>query len=466
MTFRTLHRSSASRPYRLDAEEETRYLSEAQSRALYQRILDMVTTGGHTSVNIGSQWTGNLRWARNRPTTSGDTTDVTLQITRDIRGAGGTVETNKLDDESLKLAIASAERIVGFHVERLDALPPPGAQHYLHPDIWSSATYALDAAARSTSARALVAPAAQEQLWSAGYTQVGVNTRALYNTRGMNAYYAETAAECSITVRSQDGTGSGWAGTSNMDWARIDAAALAARAQRGCLNSANPRAIEPGRYTVILQPQAVHDLFYAVITSLDRVLAEEMQSVFTLRPGQSKIGLRVLDERLTISTDPMDPECGYIPFDVRGYPYRAVTWIEHGVLKQLAYDRQYALARIGDGVPLPNPLAYRVAGGAASLDDMVADTKRGLLVTRFSDVMVLDVPSLQSSGVTRDGLWLIENGKITMSVKNMRFIDSPMFAFNNVEQVGTPVRVYAKHPAIVPPIKVRDFNLAMMSDAV
>jgi predicted Zn-dependent protease len=456
-----------SRPWRLtNDEDEPRYLSAEGSRALYERIAGLVTTGGNVTVHIESQWTGNLRWARNRTTTSGDTTDVTVRIVRDIRGAGGAVVTNKLDDESLILAIRSAEQIVGFHAENLDALPPPGKQTYLKPALWSAASYALDASSRSQVAHALVMPSAAADLRSAGYVQVGVTARGIYNTRGLDAYYAATTAECSLTVRNVVGTGSGWAGTANMDWTRIDPAALEATARHGCLDSADPRAIEPGRYTAILQPQAVHDLMYNVIRSLDRGAAEQFTTAFTLKPGQSKIGLKVFDERITIGTDPMDPECGYIPFDNDGYPYRAVHWIEHGVVKELAYGRQYALSQLGHGVPLPNPLAYRIPAGTSSLDEMIAATERGLLVTRLSDVMVLDVPSLQSTGVTRDGLWLIEHGKIRMPVKNFRFTDSPMFAFNNVEQIGAAAHVYAKAPAIVPAITVRDFNFSSLSDAV
>jgi len=312
----------------------------------------------------------------------------------------------------------------------------------------------------------LTEPVVAQQLVAAGYLQTGVTVRSIYNTSGMNAYYAATQAEYSTTVRNPQGTGSGWAGVTKQDWSAIDAKTITSLALKKCVDSADPRAIEPGRYTVIMEPQAVHNLFVFVIYALDRYAAENFQTVFTLRPGQSKIGVKVFDDRLTVSTDPMDPEAGYIPFDYEGYPYRAVKWVENGVLKELAYTRQYALSQLGHGVPLPNPNAYRLSGGTTSLDEMIASTERGLLVTRFGGVNTLDGASLLMTGVSRDGLWLVEKGKIKFPVKNMRFTDSPIFAFNNIEQLGIPQRVYNWSPAIVPPIKVRDFNFSSMSDAV
>lgn len=443
-----------------------RILSHDECASLLERILRLTKGGGDTALGIESRWVGNLRWALNRATTSGDTTNHTVRILRSINGARGVAETNKLDDASLRLAIESAERVATFYPENPDALPLPGAQRYLEPQLWSEATASLDAQARSRGAQTLVEPAREAGLLSAGYIEVSTQARAVLNTNGMNAYYAATRGEYSVTVRNEAGTGSGWAGTDDYDWERIDVDALSARALKKCVDSADARAIEPGRYTVILEPQAVHDLMVMAIYLMDRVQAERSRSVYTLRPGYSKIGQKIFDHRITISTDPMDPECGYIPFDRDGYPYRAVTWVQDGVLKELSYNRHYALTQLGHGIPLPNPFAYRVSGGPTSVEEMIATTQRGLLVTRLNGVTIVDMESLLLSGTTRDGMWLIERGKITRPVKNMRFTDSPMFAFNNVAQVGPVARVYAPYPAIVPYIKVRDFNFMALADAV
>jgi predicted Zn-dependent protease len=458
------------RPFRLDPEtpidEPARYYSREASEEIFKRVLALTEGGGETSVSVDTFWTGNIRWARNAVTTAGDVTNHQVRITRSIKGAQASANTNKVDDAALKLAVQSAERTLLYYPQDLDRTPMPGKQEYYQPKLWSDTTYNLDAAKRSQTAYELVQPVVQEKLVAAGYLQVGVATRSVFTTNGMDAYYAATRAQYSTTVRNPAGTGSGWAGVDKQDWAQIDAKGISERALKKCIDSADPKAIEPGRYTLIMEPQAVHDLMVYAIYALDRFSAENFQTVYTLRPGQSKIGLKVFDERITISSNPMDPECGYIPFDYEGYPYRPVTWVENGILKELSYGRRYALSQIGSGVPLPNSYSYRIKGGSTPIEEMIATTKRGLLVTRFSNINIIDGSSLLATGITRDGLWLIENGKITFPVKNFRFTESPMFAFNNVQQIGPAERVLAAYPTIVPPMKVNDFNFTSLSDAI
>jgi predicted Zn-dependent protease len=445
--------------------DPARYMSRADAEALFQRIVSMTTGGGGTQVSIVTKWTGNLRWARNRITTSGDTMEQQVVIVRGYRGSS----TNKLDDASLRLAVRNAESW-GLLVrpEGPRSIPLQGLATYVEPSLWSGPTYELDAAARSAAARELVRPAFEHQLLAAGYAEVRATATAVFNTAGRAAYYAATRGEYSATVRNPSGTGSGWAGVDTSDWTTIDATKISATALRKCVESTDPRVIEPGRYTVILEPQAVHDLLESAIGALDRQAAESRPGPYNLGSGQSKIGLKVFDDRLSISTDPMDPECAYVPFDGMGEPYKATTWVENGVLRELAYDRAYAVTNLAHNIPQPNPFAYRVAGAGepVPIERMIQSTKRGLLVTRLSGLQVIDGTSLYSTGVTRDGVWLIENGKIKYPIKNMRFNESPMFAFNSIEEIGAPVRVYAQSPAVVPPIKVRDFNFTSLADAI
>ena len=172
----------------------------------------------------------------------------------------------------------------------------------------------------------------------------------------------------------------------------------------------------------------------------------------------------------------MDPEGGFPPFDLnddwrRAGVYHPVTWIKNGILNDLLHDREYAGTELGLPIGQPDSGAYRMSGGTTSLDEMIATTKRGLLVTRFDQIVKLDSRSVLLRGYTRDGLWLVENGKISKPVKNLVFTESVLFALNNVEQLGVPQRVYhggmrRPVPAIVPPMKVRDFSFTALSDAV
>lgn len=196
---------------------------------------------------------------------------------------------------------------------------------------------------------------------------------------------------------------------------------------------------------------------------------------------RSKLGLKIVDERITIGHDPTDPALGVIPFDfqrndsMEWVPYRPVTWIDRGVLTALSYPRYYALEQLNDDAAYPNSFAFRMRGGETSIEEMIRTTKRGLLVTRLSNVRVLDWASLLATGVTRDGLWLIENGKISKAVKNMRFTESPLFVLNSIEALGVPAPVFRPvvdpadvrvTPVIVPPLKARDFSFTSTIDAI
>jgi predicted Zn-dependent protease len=253
------------------------------------------------------------------------------------------------------------------------------------------------------------------------------------------------------------------------DWSRIDTHALSSIAIEKCLTSHNAVAVEPGRYTVILEPQAVCDMCAILLRDyLNREVAESGSGPFAgTKPHTSRLGERVIDERISISADPMDPDLGFPPFDSFGNVYHAVTWIDHGVLKELAYYRPYGIKQLGKNSGLPNSHAFRMSGGKTSIDEMIQTTKRGIRVTRFSNVGVVDPKSLLLSGYTRDGTWLIEHGKISKPIKNFRFTESPLFVLNNVEALGVPQRVFhPSAPVIVPPIKAREFNFTALSEAV
>ena len=445
---------------------DPRYLSQEECQAIVRRIVSLSHGGGDTFVTIEGNWRGNLRWALNSITTSGDTIDHVVTIGRMIRGAYGEASTNKLDDGGLTFALKTAERLVQLDREHPDTPPPPSAVTYLAPKLFYNTTMNLSAAQRSAVGQRLVAPVIAADALAAGYLEVRVNTRGVFNTAGLSAYYAATAAQYSVTVRSQNDDASGWVGVDWSDWNRIDSAALSQTALQKCVTSANPQAIEPGRYTVILEPQAVHDLFFPAIQALDRSAAENLQTAYTQSPGLSKIGQQLLDKRISVSTDPMDPDCGYIPFDGRGEPYQATSWFTNGVLTNLSYDTDYAVTQLGQSLPRPNPYAYRMSGGTMTLQAMIASVDRGVLVTRFSDVGIIDGVSLLCDGVTRDGLWLVQNGAIKFPIKNFRFQASPLLAFNRVVALGHPQRVFARNPTVVPPAIIHDFNFISLTDIV
>lgn len=465
-----------------DGRPKSRFLSNAECRALLTRVASMAT-GGESGIQLDSEWRGTLRWARNRALMSSDlrTNDIDIGRFLDMQGAQW-VNIDMTDDAALDAAVRRAERFSELKSAPVDDLPPFWVDRYVavpaSPVIWSDATYQLDANARAAAMASLIAPAKAAGVVAAGYLQVTATGRAILSTNRLKElYYRYTQAQYSVTVRDPNGRGSGWAGVDHYDWSKIDGATLSAIAVDKCLRSRNPVRLEPGRYTTILEPQAVCDLTAVMFTNetLDRATAEMLKaprwpldSPYGRGDGSSKLGERMIDERITVTTDPMDPLLGHVPFDRYGRPYTAATWFKNGVLENLTLERIYALDHLGQDIGgLYTMGAFRMSGGTTSFDDMIATTARGIVVTRFWNVEVIDFPTLLSTGYTRDGVWLIERGKISKPVTNFRFTESPLFALNQVEQLGIPQRVFhPEAPVVVPPLKVRDFSFTSLSDAV
>ena len=451
-----------------------RYLSREECEAIAKQALGYVTVPG-ARVNIGSGSRGNTRFAVNQVSTGGDSFDTTVTVTAFVsdekggwRSASST--TNQVDEAGLRQAVQTAERLAKLAPVDPEYMPELEPQQYQPALNWSEATAALDPMGRAEAVRAITAPATQGGLVSTGYLDTRAGANAVANSRGLFAYARSTAAVLTTTVRTADGTGSGWAGASHHDWSRIDAAALGARAAEKARASRDPVAIEPGRYTVVFEPTAVGNLVQFIANALNARAADEGRSFFSKAGGKNKIGDKVVDERVTIVSDPFDPEVAGSPFTGEGLPTRRTAWIENGVVKTLNYDRYWAQKQ---GVsPTASGGSLRMSGGSSTMEEMIAGTQRGLLVTRFWYLRPVDQRTILYTGLTRDGTFLIENGKITRAVKNLRFNDSPVFMLNNLEALGTPVRVSASEDGgpgqavMVPPIKVRDFNFTSLSDAV
>jgi predicted Zn-dependent protease len=456
-------------PRASDTSDNRPFLSQEQCMALYQRIVSL-GSGGDTHISVITRWTGTLRWTRNRISVASDTRTTELSVWRTIRGARGYATTTRLDDDGLRDVIRAAERWAGYVGEQFEDLEAPFIDEpILHPVLWSDATYGMTADQRTDTVRELIAPTESAGFVSAGTLQIAADGRATIGSSGIARYYPTTSVEGSVTVRDAHGTMSGWAGVNDYDVGRVDLAALAARALDKCQRSTNAVVVEPGRHTVILEPQAVCDLFTPVIyAAMERVPAEMGMGPFAAGGGDSKIGQRLLDPRISVRADAMDPMGGFVPFDQEsGAPYYPAPWFQRGVLTNLAYNRSYALARLGTDRGMLNPRSYHMTGGTTSIDEMIAATQRGFLVTRLHDVRIIDFNSALCSGYTRDGLWLIESGKIVKAVKNFRFTESPLFVLNNVADLGVPVRVFTPGRAVVvPPMRVRDFNFSALSGAV
>ena len=446
-----------------------RYLTRDQAQELTRRVLGFATAD-ETRVTVGSGTQGNTRFAVSQISTGGDNFDTSVTIRSVFGKRAGSSTTNALDDASLRRAVDTAERLAKLSPEDPEYMPELGPQQYEESQGWSEATANLDPTQRATAVRAITEPARADGLIATGYLETNAGSFAVANHKGLFAWRRSTSAALTTTVRTPDGTGSGWAGAAHNDWGGITPAPLGARAIEKAKRSVNPAPIEPGRYTVVLEPTAVGNLVQLINGALNARNADEGRSFFSKQGGGNKIGEKVLDERVTLSSDPHDREAYANTFTGEGLPTVRTTWIENGVVRNLSYDRYWAQQK--DVSPRPQVGSLRMSGGDTTIEEMIADTERGILVTRFWYIRGVDPRTILFTGLTRDGTFLIENGKISRAVQNLRFNESPIFMLNNLVAMGRPVRVSASESGsagfavVVPPIKARDFNFTSLSEAV
>jgi len=458
-------------------------LSRDECEAIAKKVLSFATAD-ETRVTITSSANGNMRFAVNQASTSGDNYDnvVTVRSAFGKRSASST--TNSRDDAALRAVVERAEALAKLAPEDPEAMPELGPQTYTpSPAAWSDATASLEAAGRAAAVNAITSVSKGANLVSTGFLDISVGVFAVANNKGLFGYHRQTAAALTTTVRTPDGTGSGWAGASTNDFSKIDPGALGRRAADKARRSTNAVAIEPGRYTVVLEPTAVGNLVQLIAGALDARSADEGRSFFSKAGGGTKIGLKVVDERVTLISDPLDPDTPGATFSSDGLPLSRRVWIEKGVLKTLNYDRYWAQKQRvqpnsgggggrGGGGGGGAGGGLKMLGDNHSLEDLIASTERGILCTRFWYIRAVDQRTILYTGLTRDGTFLIEKGKITRPVKNLRWNESPIFLLNNLEMLGRAERVNSSESGsaggaiVMPSVKARDFNFTSASDAV
>jgi predicted Zn-dependent protease len=446
---------------------------------LSRRILAM-STADEMRVNITSAAGGNTRFAAGDITTSGDVEDTVISITSTVGGRRASSTTNLMDDASLKRAVETAERLAKLSPVDPELVPELGPQQYQDISASNSDVSNLDAGARAHAVEQLIAaarapggamPIDPATLFVAGFLDANSAARGIATSKGLFAYHASTDVSLSCTARTPDGTGSGYAAAGCRAWTTVDPAGLGRRAAQKALASRNPVAIEPGRYTVILEPRAVADFVPLLMGSFNARSADEGRSPFSKKGGGTKLGEKITDERVTLLSDPFDPDLLGQPFDNDGLPLKRVVWIENGVLKNLAYSRFWAAKKGvepnsggGGGGFGRNPAGLKLTGGTKSVDELIAGTSRGVLVTHFFYIRSLDPRTVQLTGLTRDGTFLIENGKITRSIKNFRWNDSPLLSLARLADIGKAEPV--ESGVVMPALKINDFTFASLSDAV
>ena len=446
-------------------------MTRDEAKALTDRILSF-SKADETRVNITSEWNGNTRFADASITTSGGITDVSVIVTATIGRRRASASTNVLDDPSLKRTVDLAAQLARLSPEDPELMPELGAQGYAAVNAYIEDTANLTPAARAGAIGRTVEGAGGGRIFVAGFLSAYVTEITVATSRGLFAFHRATDVDLSATARTPDGTGSGWASAGSRDWGAIDPAAIGRVAARKAESSRNPQAIEPGLYTAVLEPQATHDLVSLLAGALNARSADEGRSAFSKPGGGTKIGEKVVDERVTLYSDPADQELLGLPFDIEGFPLKRTIWIEKGILRNLSYTRFWAqkmgvvpTGTTGSG-GISNVLAggFKLDGGTRTTEEVIAGCERGVLVTHFFYLRSLEPRTVLYTGLTRDGAFLIEKGKVTRPLKNFRWNESPLLMLNRLEDIGRPEPVAAGRR--MPALRIKDFNFTSLSEAV
>jgi predicted Zn-dependent protease len=440
-------------------------MTREEMKAALERVTRL--SRGRCSAKLTSSWSGNTRFAANQISTGGsvENSELSVQSWHQNRHAG--VTTNDLSNAGVERAVRRAEALARIAPPDPEDMPLLGAQDYPPVNGYfetTSRSTAKDMAQAALSA--LEVARKSSDLDAAGFLVSGTKAVGLMNTAGLFAYHPSTSTNYTVTIRTRDGTGSGFAGADHTDWARLDFSRVSQRAIDKARASRRPVALEPGRYTTILETQAAGDLNWLLLLGLDARAADEGRSPFTKEGGGNRIGEKVVDERVTISSDPSDPDLLDQPFDDEGLPLKRREWIKNGVLNQLVYSRFWAKKQGRE--PTGRASTLKMTAGPTTLEEMIRSTERGILLTRLWYLRPVDPRTLLYTGLTRDGTFLIEGGRVARSIKNFRFNESPLFVLKNLDSIGALERHTTTSfvQAAMPAIKVHDFNFTSLSDAV
>jgi len=440
-------------------------LNKEEAQALLKKVL-AYSKAEECEVSLNGSEGGNIRTALNAVSTAGDISTIGLAVTSVFGKKAGTATIDEFDDAALERVVRRSEELAQLAPANPEYMPMLGPQTFAESITFNANTAAITPDTRAEMVAKSLAVTKEAKLTAAGFLENSTSFNAIMNSKGLFAYNKGSDVTFSVTTRNQEGTASGYAARGFTDVKKMDTYAATKYAAGKCQSSSGAKAIEPGKYTVILEPVAATYLLENMFR-FDARSAEEGRSFLSKKGGGTRLGEQLMDPKVNIYSDPFNPDLPSTTWSGDGLPREKTSWIEKGVVKNLSYSRYWADKK---GVkPLPGPGNIIMDGGDASLEDLIKSTERGILVSRLWYIRMVDPQSLLLTGLTRDGTFYIENGKIKFPVKNFRFNESPVIMLNNLEALGKQERsisVESYRSYLIPALKVRDFTFSSLSDAV
>jgi len=440
-------------------------LNKEEAQAILKKVLGF-SKADECEVGLYGREGGNIRYARNGVSTAGDISTLGLAVTSTFGKKSATSTIDQFDDSSLQIVVKRSEELARLAPENPEYMPMQGPQEFPEGVGYIPATAAITPDTRAEAVAKSIQVCKDAKLQAAGFLENTTGFSSVMNSKGLFAYNKDTDVIFSVTTRNAEGTASGYAARGFNDINKLDTLTATKIAASKAIGSKGAKAIEPGKYTVILEPVAATYMLENMFR-FDARLADEGRSFLSKPGGGTRLGEKLMDEKVTIYSDPFNPELPSSTWNREGDKLEKTTWIDKGVVKNLSYSRYWADKKGVKAVPGPSNIIME--GGTASVEDLIKSTERGILVSRLWYIRMVDQQTLLLTGLTRDGTFYIENGKIMYPVKNFRFNESPVIMLNNVEVLGKPERsisVESYRSYLIPPMKIRDFTFSSLSDAV
>ena len=419
-------------------------------------------------VEIQGRDEQNLRFAHGGATTNMRVAEVSLRISSHIKGRVGSVSVSSFEEDALLSALARSEAIAQVLPQDPDYVVPLGPQNYARAERYDEVAATLRLDALASWAGVVIEEGKRRGVETFGCAASGHRFRALATSEGLFVYDRASAVEISATARSVNDDWSGWAGANEFCAASLDADRVARTACKKAAQDKPPRDLDPGGHTVIFEPAATAELARWLMSSLNARAADEGRSFFSRKGGGNRRHESLFDPKLTLSSDPGDKLAPKCPIGYEGVPQSPRLWIDRGVIASLYRARAYAQRSGEDAVS--HPRSFRMAGGETSLDDMIRATRRGVLVTRLWYTNMLDPRGLLLTGLTRDGNFVIENGRVVAPAGNLRFNQSLAQMFAKIGALGPTERTWSsiRDQGVVaaPPMMIENFNFASKSSGI
>lgn len=444
-------------------------LSEQETRMICEQLLSF-TKAEDASAGVSSNDLSHLRFAANAFTTCGRRESESASITVWIDKKRGSASASNLDEASLRAAVTQAEELARLSPVDKEYMPTLGAQAYRPGSGYVEATCNLSVSDRARAIDDIIRRCEKEGVIGAGFHHANGSAGGFATKNGNFHYERSSLASLSVTARTPDGGSSGYFLRNHFDIVKLDTERIGREAIQKAITSKVPRRLEPGIYPVILEAQAAEDL---IGLSFDARSVDEGRSPYSAPGGKSKLGERIFDERINFYSDPWNPDLPGSTSAQDGIPAERVYFVRNGVLENLQYSRYWAQEKGKQPTAGPVNAILESSAKPATIEEMIASMDRGLLLSRFWYIRGVDPRTELLTGLTRDGVWLIEKGKLQYPVRNFRFNQSvlELLAPGNVEMLGVSERVSGSESqgngaSLTPAIMVKRFHFTSLSDAV